>query len=229
MITSTVLKKLSIATAGATFIALGTFSSAQAATMVLDFEGFGNLQSIGEFYNTAPHDFDISFSSNALALVDSDAGGSGTIGGEPSPDTVLFFINEPAATLNVANGFTTGFSFFYSAVNNPGFIKVYDGLNATGNILASLDLPLTPFNGAPDPSGAFSPFVPIGVAFAGNAYSVDFGGTADQIVFDDIIIGAAAEPVPEPLTILGSGLALGFGSLMKRQQSRKLKKTSVAE
>jgi len=37
------------------------------------------------------------------------------------------------------------------------------------------------------------------------------------------------EPVPEPLTILGSGLALGFGSLMKRQQSRKLKKTSVAE
>jgi hypothetical protein len=39
----------------------------------------------------------------------------------------------------------------------------------------------------------------------------------------------ASQPVPEPLTILGSGLALGFGSLMKRQHSRKLKKTGVAE
>jgi hypothetical protein len=38
-----------------------------------------------------------------------------------------------------------------------------------------------------------------------------------------------SEPVPEPLTILGSGLALGFGSLMKKHHSRKLKKMSVAE
>ncbi len=32
--------------------------------------------------------------------------------------------------------------------------------------------------------------------------------------------------VPEPLTILGSGMALGFGALMKRQHSRKRKETT---
>ncbi|EDX77279.1 PEP-CTERM putative exosortase interaction domain protein [Coleofasciculus chthonoplastes PCC 7420] len=31
------------------------------------------------------------------------------------------------------------------------------------------------------------------------------------------------EPVPEPLTILGSGMALGFGTFFKRQQSKKQK------
>ncbi|MEQ8975973.1 MAG: PEP-CTERM sorting domain-containing protein [Coleofasciculus sp. C1-SOL-03] len=30
--------------------------------------------------------------------------------------------------------------------------------------------------------------------------------------------------VPEPLTILGSGMALGFGALFKKQQSKKQKK-----
>jgi len=32
-----------------------------------------------------------------------------------------------------------------------------------------------------------------------------------------------SEPVPEPLTILGSGMALGFGAFFKRQQSKKQK------
>ncbi|MEQ9356948.1 PEP-CTERM sorting domain-containing protein [Coleofasciculus chthonoplastes] len=35
----------------------------------------------------------------------------------------------------------------------------------------------------------------------------------------------AYKPVPEPLTILGSATALGFGALLKRQQSRKQKKS----
>lgn len=34
-----------------------------------------------------------------------------------------------------------------------------------------------------------------------------------------------AQAVPEPLTIIGSGMALGFGALMKRQYSRKRKQT----
>jgi choice-of-anchor A domain-containing protein len=34
------------------------------------------------------------------------------------------------------------------------------------------------------------------------------------------------EPVPEPLTILGSGMALGFGAFFKRQQSKKQKNTN---
>ena len=52
----------------------------------MTFEGFGDQQEIGDFYISNV----IRFSSDALALIDSDAGGSGNIGGEPSPNTVLF-------------------------------------------------------------------------------------------------------------------------------------------
>lgn len=221
-----IMRKLSMVVAGGALLALGAGGSAQAASVVLDFEGIGDFTPVGEFYNTAPNDFDISFSSNALALVDEDAGGSGNVGGEPSPDTVLFFLDGPAATLNAPNGFTTGFSFFYSAINEPGSINVYEGVNSTGTLLTTLNLPLTPDTGAPDPTGNFSPLIPIGVTFAGTARSVDFGGSVNQIVFDDITIGSAIpgpEPVPEPSSVLGT-LAfgvLGIGSVLKGKLKRK--------
>jgi hypothetical protein len=101
---------------------------------------------------------------------------------------------------------------------------VWDGLDGTGNLLATLALALTPFNGAPDPTGAFSPLVPVGVAFDGIARSVDFGGTVDRIAFDDITIGSvtpgANTSVPEPgsLILLAAG-ALGAGFI--RQWTRR--------
>jgi hypothetical protein len=227
-------KKLLQASIFTTFLATGAglANIEQAEAVVLDFEGIGNLNPVGSFYDTAPNDYDITFSPNALALIDQDAGGSGNIGGEPSPDTALFFLNGPAATLNAINGFTTGFSFFYSAINNPGFIRVFDDLNGTGNLLATLNLPTTPFNGSPDPTGQFSPFVPVGISFSGTAKSVDFGGTVNQIVFDNITLGAdrpgGSEPVPEPITILGTLAAGGIGAVMRRKSKRKAKETVEA-
>ena len=107
-------KKLPIVIISSVFVALGICDKSQAAvfnsTMTLGFEGVGNANPVGEFYNTAPQDFDIVFSPNALAAVDADAGGSGNFGNEPSPDTTLFFLNGAAATLNTLNGFDTGFS-----------------------------------------------------------------------------------------------------------------------
>ena len=112
--------------------------------------------------------------------------------------------------MNFSAGFDTGFSFFYSAIGNPGFIDVYDGVDKTGVLLAHLDLPTTLSDGG-DPNGAFSPFFPVGVAFSGTAKSIDFGGTADQIAFDNITFGATTPggQVPEPATLflLGIGLA----------------------
>ncbi|BAZ18082.1 hypothetical protein NIES4071_99640 [Calothrix sp. NIES-4071] len=227
-------KKLTKASIVATFTAVGAATlgtgQADAAAIVLDFEGVGNLNPVENFYDTAPHDFDITFSPNALGIVDQDAGGTGNFGGEPSPSTILFFLSGSAATLNAANGFTDGFSFFYSAINNPGLINVYDGLNGTGNILATLNLPTTPFNGAPDPTGQFSPFVPIGVSFSGIARSVDFSGTVNQIGFDNITIGSAipgnSEPVPEPFTILGSLAAGGIGVALRRKRQQQEKEAA---
>jgi hypothetical protein len=211
----------------------GLAGSAGAVT-VLTFEGLQDLEPVGSFYNggtggngSGPGpNLGAAFSSNALAVIDADAGGTGNIGGEPSPSTALFFLSGTAATLNYSAGFSTGFSFFYTAINNPGSIAVYDGLDATGNVLATLELPLTPFNGAPDPNGAFSPFVPIGVGFNGIAKSIDFGGTINQIAFDDITFGSttpgAPSPVPEPGTLLLFGTAMaGLGAVNRWRARRK--------
>ncbi len=192
-------------------------------TIMLDFEGLGNQEAVLEFYNggtggngSGPGtNFGISFSPNSLAIIDADAGGTGNFGGEPSPDTILFFLTGgaggTAATMNVPAGFEVGFSFYYSAINNPGIVRVYDGLNATGNVLATLNLPLTPANGAPDPTGNFSPLVPIGVTFTGVARSVDFGGTVNQVGFDNITLGSGTPiggpggPEPRPYVPVPSG------------------------
>jgi MYXO-CTERM domain-containing protein len=195
--------------------------SAEADVTVLTFEGLGDNEAVEQYYNggtggdgSGPGpDYGIYFSDNALAIIDSDAGGTGNFGGEPSPDTVMYFLSGAAATMNVPDGFETGFSFFYSAINQPGQIVVYDGLDATGNVLATLDLPVTPAFGAPDPTGAFSPLVPIGVAFDGVAESVDFGGTINQIGFDNITLGSEQPgggdvPVAEPTALGLVGLAL---------------------
>lgn len=109
--------------------------------------------------------------------------------------------------MNVEDGFDTGFSFFYAAVNFPGSVSVYDGLNGTGTLLATLNLPVTPSDGG-DPTGVFSPFVPIGVTFSGIARSVDFGGAVDQIGFDDVTIGSASAGVPEPTSAFLGTLSL---------------------
>ena len=120
--------------------------------------------------------------------------------------------------MDVAAGFDTGFSFYYSAPVYGGSITVYSGLDGTGTILATLDLPLTPFAGDPSCNGVpYCPFVKLGVAFDGTAMSVDFGGTENYIAFDNITLGSVTpgDPngggtgVPEPLTLslMGAGLA----------------------
>lgn len=73
---------------------------------------------------------------------------------------------------------------------------MHDDLNGLGQLLATLILPLTPFNGAPDPNGAFSPFLPIEIAFLGVARSVSFSGTENQIAFDNIQLGLMSDNVP---------------------------------
>lgn len=182
------------------------------ATVLLDFEGVGDNVAIGNYYAGQG----VTFGPNALGLVDADAGGSGNFANEPSGDTIMYF-TAGSAILNYAAGFNTGFSFYYTS-STSATVNVYDGLNGTGNLLATLNLSANYQNGgcAGDPSGGFCHFDAVGAAFAGIARSVDFGGVANQVGFDNVTFGSATPAVPEPETY--ALMLAGLGLLLSRRR-----------
>ena len=218
------LKKSQLMKSTAAAALLAASGVAQAEVIVLDFEGIGDQANINDFYNggtdsmgNSGTDYGIGFGSNTLGIIDADAGGTGNFANEPSADTVMFFLTG-TAVLNYAAGFDTGFSFFYSS-STVASVFVYDGLDATGNLLATLDLSAQGFDSCSgDPTGDFCNWTAVGASFAGTAYSIDFGGTVNQIGYDDITFGSATagggddDPTPAPapagLALLGLGLAL---------------------
>jgi hypothetical protein len=223
------MKALYLAVAASMTVA--AVAPAYADTISLNFAGLdGNDEElVNDYYNggtgslgsSGGPNYGISFD-NALAC-SAQPGGTCNSAGLPTGGNLLFFLSGSASTMNVAAGFDTGFSFFYSAVNNPAFVNVYSGLGGTGDLLATINLTTTP-NGASDPAcfGAnFCPYSPIGVTFAGTAHSVDFGGSANQVAFADITLGAATPSgaVPEPASwalMLG-----GFGMIGGAMRSRR--------
>ena len=222
------MKFIKTAIAAASLVA--AMAPAMAAVVVLDFEGVGNLANINNFYNGGTDSLGnsgvnhgVAFSTATLGIVDSDAGGSGNIANEPSGQTAMFFLDASNSVLNVAAGFTTGFSFFYTSATAAS-VSVWDGLGATGNQLGTLNL-TAQFNGngcVGDPNGGFCNWTAVGVAFAGTAMSIDFGGTANQTAFDDITFGSkdpGPPPIPEPSTyaLMALGLA-GIGFVARRRK-----------
>lgn len=196
-------------------------STPAAAQITLTFEGVGDQASVNDFYNGGTDsqghsgtNYGISFSPASLGLIEVGQGGSGNQTNEPSPFTILFFLSGSAATMNVAAGFDTGFSFYYGAFQ-AGSVTVWDGLNGTGNILATLDLPA---NGAP------SEWTPIGIAFAGIAHSVDFSGVANQVAFDnitlgDVIPGNPGVPEPASWAMMLAGFGIVGGAIRNRRRT----------
>jgi hypothetical protein len=160
------------------------------AQYVLTFEGLQNEEPILNYYNggyggngSGPGpSYGITFGASALAL------NSGNFSRNPTPPSILFFLSGSGAVMNVPAGFMTGFSFYYAS-SVTGSVTVWDQTGATGNLLATVNLPATPLNCVVNVP--YSCWVPVGVSFSGTAKSVDFAGGADYIAFDNITFGSA--------------------------------------
>lgn len=221
-----IIRRLSLALA----LTAGATASAEAQVFQLTFEGLQNLESIGNYYNggfggngSGPGpNFGVTFTQTALALCPGNLPGcTGNFGNNPSSPNIMFWL-AANPIMNVAGGFTTGFSTFYTSTTDVGGIEIWSGLNATGSLLGSLNLAALG-NGAGDPCtnpGAnFCRWAQVGTTFAGTAQSVRFTGTADRIGFDNVTFGSPnANTVPEPasLALLALG-AIGVAGTRRRK------------
>jgi hypothetical protein len=215
-------------------------SAAFADPIVLNFEGINatypsGFAFINGFYNggtssagTTGTNYGITFSSNAQAICLNTPGVScsntsrGGLGDPNSQKGGLFFLSGSNTFMDDPGGFTTGFSLFYAAINSPGSLDVYSGVDGTGTLLATLALPTTLSSCSGIYGAGFCPFVPIGVSFSGTAESISFAGVANQIVFDDVTFGSATpgppSTVPEPSTfvMMLTSAGAGIGALRRR-------------
>lgn len=204
------------------------------------FDSFLNQEVIGAYYNgglggsgSGPGpDVGVTFGTNALAITSINAGGSGNFQGNPSGNGIMFWLSGTNTFMNVADGFNGGFSLYYSAINTAeggGTVTIWDAPNGTGNVLASLDLPVfTSGLGGPGctQQGQYCPWIPVGTTFSGTAMSVSFGGAANFIGFDNVTFGSSnpnVGVVPEPATVLlmttGLLAIMGVGARRRRGEA----------
>jgi hypothetical protein len=102
--------------------------------------------------------------------------------------------------MDVASGFDTGFSFFYTSTSFAGDVTVWSGLNGTGTLLTTINLAAL---GGCSTAPNFCNWAAAGGSFAGVAESAIFTGVANQIGFDNITIGSSSPgTVPEPRLII---------------------------
>jgi hypothetical protein len=202
-------------------ILLAVGAVASQATVVLTFSGFQQpYETILNYYNggfggsgSGPGpNYGVVFGADALALPN---GTGSNVCCEPGGSTGSMIFLTGADVMNVAAGFTTGFSFYYAAPYYTGSVQVFSGPDGTGTQLASLFL--NP-NGSFCGSLTYSCWTPIGVTFSGTAESAVFAGTANYIAFSNVTLGSANPGTPEPGTLImfGSGV-LGLAGVIRRK------------
>jgi len=147
-------------------------------------------------------DYDIVFADGGLALCDADedpltdAICNAYFANEPSSNSALLWVTSEGTpfVVNHLSGFTTGFSFYNTSFAATGTVRVYDGLNGTGNLLATID---TVAEGSTSFCGASGDPTPVGgFRVCWTNAGADFSGTAHdggQEFIDNMTFGLGAD------------------------------------
>lgn len=195
---------------------------------LLNFNGLQNGQQVLNFYNgsglPATPNYGVTFSSNFFGLISAYNGGSGNFLSTPTTTPAIWIGNAatgaPATgVMNVANGFTGGINFFFTAGfanGQTGTVTVWSGANGTGTVLATITLGNN--DGSCGIFPAYCNWSNVGATFTGTAHSVTFSGPANELGLADITIGSNSTAVPEPSSIylIGTGIiALSLGKMRR--------------
>ncbi len=194
-------------------------------SVVLNFEGLAGIgEFLLDFYNggvasggSSGTNYGISFNSNVGGINMAVE----NVLNVPSPDYFMFYQDGPGV-INIASGFTTGFSFSYTS-SAPGTVNIYDGLNGTGTLLASLPIGVNFQNGGCPPN-TYCHWDVASIPFSGTARSIVLDGNETECAFDNLTFGVVlppSSPVPTlsqwGLIIFGLSLvAFGGIFIMKR-------------
>lgn len=206
-------------------LVLATTTSAWAtpnttAPITIDFEGAaGYFNPIADFYNGGTDGVGNTGSNLGVSFTDAAVGVSNDANfsyysNAPTLGTVMTAY-DASAMMNVVQGFFGALTFWYSSsAATTNAVNIYSGLNGTGTLLASANLAGNAMLGCSDTS--FCRFDLTSVAFSGVAQSVNFGGNAQFVAFDNI--GITPVPELETYALLAAGLA-AMGFIKRRQQA----------
>jgi hypothetical protein len=157
------------------------------------FSGLKDLEFIDNYYNggtgskgSGPgKDFQLTFTSNAQAIVSAAKHGSGNYINNPGGSPVMFFGTGTSVIVNATAGVDTAIWFYYSALQ-AGTVTIYDGPNATGNVLANIALTL---NNSGCTTYKLCVWSPVGVPLSTTAMSIRFSGGANFLGIGAIHLG----------------------------------------
>jgi hypothetical protein len=202
----------------AALVLAATTSAWADAPITIDFEGaVGYVNPIADFYNGGTDgagnmgpNLGVSFTDAAVGL--SNDANFTYYSNAPTSGTVMAAF-DTSATMNVASGFSGQLTFWYaSSATTLDAVNIYSDLNGTGTLLASASLFGNASLGCSDT--AFCRFDMTSVKFAGVAKSVNFGGNAQFVAYDNIGI----TPVPELNTYVMLAAGLVAMAFIKRHQ-----------
>jgi len=193
MTTSTLMKKLSMATVGAAVVALGAADSAQA----FGFTGAYDPSNWTLQNNNTNGYVDTSNAPSSITIIGGNLGGSGP--GQTTYTTTVALI-----------GGLLSFNWSYGTADFSPFWDPF------GFVLNGAFTQLTDNSGPREQSGTFSTTLAQGDIFGFGINTRD-----NQVGRANATISDFAAPVPEPASTLG--MLIGLGAILKRKQQQKAK------